>query len=134
MAECSRADPPPADEGLWGSHEEMVQSTREAVRTDDIPGRARSELRGFLGRDLVGIKADPLVVWEGIKTLYPYLYKVARRLLSVVATSVPSERFFSRAGDIMDDKGSRLTARHLEQRLFLASIELDVWTAAEIPK
>ena len=122
-------DPEPESGGLWGSHAALVQSAKQAVRSDDIPGRARTELRGFLGRNPVDITANPLEVWERLRPDFPhlYLYTVARRFLTVVATSLPSERAFSKAGIIMDDKSSRLTGEHVAMRMFLSSVELELW-------
>ncbi|KAK3910853.1 E3 SUMO-protein ligase ZBED1 [Frankliniella fusca] len=87
----------------------------------------KAELDAYLIRELVPISKNPLEVWEGIKQLYPYLHRVAQRKRTVPGTSVPSERMFSKAGDIMDDKGSRLTAKHLAQRLFLSSLDVSLW-------
>ncbi|KAK3909770.1 Zinc finger BED domain-containing protein 4 [Frankliniella fusca] len=114
---------------LWSAHTALVEHSREATASDDIPGRARSELKAYLQREIAPITKNPLVLWESLKPLYPYLYRVARKKLTVLATSVPSERFFSKAGIIMDDQGSRLTSQHLLQRLFLSSVSLGLWEA-----
>ncbi|KAK3928033.1 Zinc finger BED domain-containing protein 4 [Frankliniella fusca] len=114
---------------LWSAHTALVEHSREATASDDIPGRARSELKAYLQREIAPITKNPLVLWESLKPLYPYLYRVSRKKLTVLATSVPSERFFSKAGIIMDDQGSRLTSQHLLQRLFLSSVSLELWEA-----
>jgi len=47
------------------------------------------------------------------------LSKAAQRYLSSLATSVPSERLFSSAGDICSDKRTCLLAENVERLLFL---------------
>ncbi|KAK3926639.1 Zinc finger BED domain-containing protein 4 [Frankliniella fusca] len=128
-SEATAREVPEPESDLWSSHSELLQQSREATSSDDIPGRARSELRAYLQREIVPLNNNPLEVWESLKPLYPHLYRVARRKLVVPGTSVPSERYFSKAGNIMDDQGSRLTAKHLQQRLFLASVSKELWEA-----
>ena len=47
------------------------------------------------------------------------LSKAAQRYLSSPATSVPSERLFSSAGDICSDKRTCLLAENVERLVFL---------------
>ena len=100
----------------------MVARAFVAHSTDDIGGRARTELRAFLDRPPASRKANPLQIWEDIKHEYPHLYEVARVYLPMIATSVPSERMFADAGNIITDNTNRLTSDHLQHRLFLSKI------------
>ena len=59
--------------------------------------------------------------------MYPTLYPIAMQHLSVVATSVPSERLFSKAGNICVHDRNRLSSKHLQQLLFLNSLKLVDW-------
>lgn len=45
----------------------------------------------------------------------------------MVATSVPSERLFSKSGQIMTDSRNRLTGEHLNKLLFLGSLSENDW-------
>ncbi|KAK3931314.1 Zinc finger BED domain-containing protein 4, partial [Frankliniella fusca] len=116
---------------LWSSHAEMAAS-RVSAYSDDINGRAMTQLRSYLQRNIVPVTENPLQIWEALKSTYPQLYRVARRLLNVMAGSVPSERFFSTAGEIMDDNSTRLTPKHFQQRIFLKSVELSDWEKARL--
>ena len=59
--------------------------------------------------------------WATNKLRFPILAKLARRYLSVPPTSVPSERLFSVAGDLYDEKCNRLSPEHAEELLFIKS-------------
>ncbi|KAE8751356.1 hypothetical protein FOCC_FOCC001927 [Frankliniella occidentalis] len=115
---------------LWDEHDERVARDFVNLTTDDIGGKARTELRAFLERAPSPRTANPLEVWEGIRHEYPNLYKIARVFLSLVATSVPSERMFSDAGNIVTDKTNRLTPAHLQHRLFLLRVSDSIWFVA----
>ena len=61
----------------------------------------------------------PLEWWKANQREYPLLAKLAMLYLCVPGTSVPSERVFSTAGDIVTAQRSRLTSEHVDQLLFL---------------
>jgi hypothetical protein len=63
--------------------------------------------------------ANPLNWWREHECEYPLLSQLAKRYLCVPGTSVPSERVFSTAGDIITAQRSTLTPEHLDQILFL---------------
>ena len=47
---------------------------------------------------------EPLVFWKENKEILPHLATIARRIFCIVATSVPSERCFSLAGQIVSKR------------------------------
>jgi hypothetical protein len=51
---------------------------------------------------------DVLSWWKAHSPQFPFLSKVACRYLGIPATSVPSERHFSAAGELISKKRSRL--------------------------
>ena len=65
---------------------------------------------------------DPLNWWkENESTKYSAVSLLAKKYLSIVATSVPCERLFSEAGTIISKKRNRLSPERLNQLLFLNS-------------
>ena len=52
-------------------------------------------------------------------SIYRYLTKVVKCTLTISATSVPSERLFSSAGDLILEKRSCLKPKNVSMLLFL---------------
>jgi len=57
---------------------------------------------------------SPTNYWFANKDRFPVLSALAKRYLSALPTSVPSERVFSATGDILTDKRSRLSTDNTE--------------------
>ena len=62
---------------------------------------------------------DPLKWWKDRKLVYPLLTKLIKKRYSMVATSVPSERLFSTAGNIINEKRSNLLPENADKLIFL---------------
>ena len=60
----------------------------------------------------------PLSLWRINKTRFPILSKLARKYLAIPATSTPSERLFSEAGNVMTIKRTQLAPNTLENLIF----------------
>lgn len=63
--------------------------------------------------------ADPLAWWINHKNEMPNLIKIAADYLSVPSSSVASERMFSSAGRLLNKLRCSLSAKHIDQILFL---------------
>ena len=92
----------------------------------DKPGGISGELRNFLHQPVALRSANPLEIWETIKSEYPHLYPIARNYLSRMVTSVPSERLFSKTGETYQDR-YRLNAVRMARLTFLSSLEDRYW-------
>lgn len=73
------------------------------------------------------IQQNPLVFWKDMEGIYPILAPIARKYLTVVATSVPSERLFSKVGNIITEKRNRLKGETAAKLAFLESVDESVW-------
>lgn len=61
----------------------------------------------------------PLKWWKENCFQYPLLSRLAKAYLSIPATSVPSERVFSTAGDIVTAQRSQLLPENVDMLVFL---------------
>ena len=73
----------------------------------------------YLKEKRIDIDQDPLEWWKVRAKTYPELSDFARSYLACPPSSVASERLFSGAGQIYDEKRSRLSAERAEKLLFL---------------
>lgn len=62
---------------------------------------------------------DPLIFWKGNEHIYPRLSKLAKQYLSMPATSVPVERLFSVAGELISKKRNSLNPENANLLLSL---------------
>ena len=58
--------------------------------------------------------------WAENRQQFPTLCQLARNLLALPATSVPSEHAFSKAGHIVHPRCARLTPSHVDELVFLS--------------
>lgn len=96
---ANRQSSRPTASGNW-----LIKAKQETVTYHDIP--------------VIGIEEDPLAWWKVNSLLFPNLALLARKYLSVPATSTPSERLFSASGNIITSKRSRLNPTVAEKLVF----------------
>jgi len=66
---------------------------------------------------------NPLDEWCcGAVHLFPWLGVLVRRVLAIPATSTVPERLFFTAGNVMNEKRSRLTCEHMEELVYLHEV------------
>ena len=79
----------------------------------------RDEVSRYLQLSEAGQYANPLQWWKDRKLEFPILSLLAKEYLGFCATSVPSERLFSDAGNQITSKRSNLNSSSLERLLFI---------------
>lgn len=100
---------------IWAEFDEEIAN----LVPDNPTAAGIRELDRYLQEDYLKRTNDPLQWWESRKTTYPLLYDIVKKRLCLAATSVPCERIFSKAGQILIEKRSRLTSSKVTQLLFL---------------
>lgn len=78
-----------------------------------------SEISRYKAKPLLALNEKILDWWQSHGPRYPNLKKMAKKYLAIVATSVPSERLFSTAGNIINAKRSSLDPSNVEKLIFL---------------
>lgn len=88
----------------------------DEVNTVDV---ATHEIDLYYSQIKIPITEDPLTWWKNRANVFPYLSRLAKKYLCVPATSVLSERIFSRGGKVITKETSRITDQHAEELIFL---------------
>jgi len=77
------------------------------------------EIRAYQMELPIESDGDPLAYWKTKRFFYPRIAQLARRYLAIPATSVPCERLFSTAGNIVTQKRNRLSSDTAARLVFL---------------
>lgn len=104
---------------LWGEHDVEV-SAQASTSSSNSDENVLTGLQLYLITNVENRSSSPIEYWES--SSYPGLSQVAKKYCCVLASSVPSERLFSKVGNILTDCRSRLLSKRLFQLTFLSSI------------
>lgn len=110
---------------FWSYHENLVNVNISKHIVNQDPGQMPDDLRYYLNQPPIKMDDSAIKYWN-IARDSP-LSTLAIKYQSLIATSVPSERLFSEAGKIMTEERNRLSSDHLNQLLFLHSLDLADW-------
>jgi len=102
---------------LWAQVDEMVKV--HDAEPDDNYKVSQKMVNAYLSEANAPRHSNPLLYWKEKQASWPLLSTLARKYLAPPCTTVPSERLFSTAGNIVTDKRTRLDAEKLEMLLFL---------------
>ncbi|XP_040151483.1 E3 SUMO-protein ligase ZBED1-like [Anopheles arabiensis] len=98
-----------SDEDIWQPLKK-VRNTEHSISPSRI--LAAIELDRYLSEQNLQVKCDPFIWWKEREVVYPILSTLAKKYLSIPASSVPCERIFSKAGYILTEKRNRLTSKN----------------------
>ena len=116
-----RAHLPPQHDHPAGNPPPAKRSRYTIDEFDDVAEEEdESELQQY--QQMKGSDQLPLLQWwRKHATVFPALATVARKVMAVMATSAASERNFSQAGIIVDERRSNLSPCSVDNILFLNS-------------
>ncbi|KAL3053074.1 hypothetical protein OYC64_005576 [Pagothenia borchgrevinki] len=106
-------------DNLLQSDTDSLSEEEDESHEDQKLQMARSEVQTYFAEPAIHKKDDPLRWWRENKERFPVLSKLARSFLRIPATSTPSERIFSVAGNICSQKRASLSRDHVEMLTFL---------------
>lgn len=102
--------------GLWS-----FVDTRFAELGHAQPTEHATIIKSYLDQGNIPRKEDPLKKWNNDECVYVKLVPFVKKYLSIPATSVPSERLFSKAGELISHRRNRLKSKNIDMMLFLNS-------------
>lgn len=109
---------PENEDDIWAEFDKAV-AEYQPVGTS--VSKAITEVQKYLNCDKLQRKDDPLKWWKENKYMFPMLASVGQERLSAVASSVPCERLFSKAGLCLSERRSRLSSSKTKILPFLNS-------------
>ena len=118
----ARAPAPPPPQPKKKKLADLLGKRRERTSAPPAPKRVRAdlELTRYLQEEALDEDADPLAWWRDNQARFPLLSKLARKYLTVCATSTASERVFSTAGNIVTHLRASLKPEKVNMLVFLA--------------
>lgn len=105
---------PTAMSSLFGDI--YMTSVQQPKSEQDI---CEAEVSQYKKEPSINATENPLTWWRQNNERYPSLAILAKKYLCIPATSVPSERVFSTAGDIVTAQRSQLKSEHVDRLIFL---------------
>ena len=98
-----------------GMTEDKNESNEEQIRSS-----ALREVENYLDPSLrVNVDVKSLDWWKVNRSTFPHISQVARKWLSVIATSTPSERVFSDCGLALTAKRSKMKGDILQDQVMI---------------
>ena len=104
--------------GLWTMIDQSVAASQSRPSTSD----SLIILRMYLDQPNLARKEEPLKWWVANEKSFPSLASHAKKYLAIPATSVSSERLFSKAGEITSRKRNRIKSKNVDMLLFLNKV------------
>ncbi|XP_005101836.1 zinc finger BED domain-containing protein 4-like [Aplysia californica] len=119
--ELSTAPPAPKKPSLlWSDFDEEIETSQRTAATTLTA--AEMEVKQYLESQGLARDKDPLIWWREHAKVLPRLQVIAKDVLAIPATSVPSERIFSKAGELISLRRSNLKKKNVDMIIFLNKI------------
>ncbi|XP_041841820.1 zinc finger BED domain-containing protein 4-like [Melanotaenia boesemani] len=112
----SHGSEPSSGHNLWKPLDMEVEESR---RTSNTTADSIVEVQRYLAESNTPRTQDLLQYWKNNQKTYPHLYQLALKYLCTPSSSVPCERVFSKAGELVSKRRNRLGAKTLQKLLIL---------------
>ncbi|XP_050506100.1 zinc finger BED domain-containing protein 4-like [Diabrotica virgifera virgifera] len=113
---------------IFSDHNKQIQAKwKETNKEGTLQRDLHPELSLYLSAPAAKIEENPITIWVDMKGTYPKLSGVVAEFVPLVGTSVPSERLFSKAGQIITKTRNRLEGKLASNLLFLNSLPEKMW-------
>lgn len=113
---------------LWSGHEKITAALASSnSQSSSTSSGMPSELKQYLDQPIIPRKENPEKFWFDCRHFTPVLTEIALKYLIASASSVSSERVASAVNLTVPNNRSRLTAEHINQRVFLLSVSDKYW-------
>lgn len=115
LGPATTSDP---SKNLWAFFDDKLSQKKSVVTPTTT---AMLTVKQYLQLPNLDRTKCPFEFWSQNKSMFPELYELAQKYLSIPGTSVPSERIFSKAGQLTNVRRNRLLPKNLNQIIFLNS-------------
>ena len=109
----------PKKTSLWSTLDKDIEKINEKTSSQSLTGPHIELRRYFTEETHASREEDPLLWWREHAAQYPRMKELARKYLCSPASSVPSERLFSKAGELISVRRSNLSENKVNMILFL---------------
>ena len=112
-----QAPVPKRKDSIWASHDEAVENQQQIVEQPTV--RPVMEMNKYEKETVLPRAKKPLSWWKVNGCAMPGMKILAKKYLSCPATSTPSERLFSKAGELINQRRSNISDKNINVVLFL---------------
>ncbi|XP_062278075.1 zinc finger BED domain-containing protein 4-like [Scomber scombrus] len=106
-------------QSLLDMHDEILEENSTMQQLAGLTSKTSVQVHGYLSEPPIPRNESPLQYWKSNMSRFPALAKAARKYLSAPCTSVDSERLFSAASHVVDEKRNRIQCEKAEMLLFV---------------
>ncbi|MGH0174049.1 UNVERIFIED_CONTAM: hypothetical protein FKN15_066777 [Acipenser sinensis] len=117
-SECSTEDLPVKKKMKTEQAMELLLRGRQQTHTTSKETLIQQEITIYASETPLNI-SDPLIWWKNYQTHFPNLAALAKSILSIPATLVPSKRVFSKAGMLVNKLHSSLKSENVDAIILL---------------
>ena len=104
---------------FWTSFDNYIEGrNRSSLDQNDV----QLQLDNYFKETYLSRKKNPLIYWKKNAKQYFILAELVKKYVCIMASIVPVERVFSKAGELVSKKRNRLKDNKVKKILFLNNI------------